>query len=49
MGKPDRKRLFGRPGHRWKDKIKVNCKELGRRALTGLIDRLRIGTGHGLI
>jgi hypothetical protein len=37
MGKPDRKRLYGRPRHRWKDEIKMNFKETGSRALTGLI------------
>jgi len=37
VGKPDRKRLLGRPRHRWKDKIKTNFKEIGKGALTGLI------------
>jgi len=30
MGKTARKRLLGRPRHRWKDKIKMNFKEMGR-------------------
>jgi hypothetical protein len=37
VGKPDRKRLLGRPRHRWKDKIKTGFKETERGALTGLI------------
>jgi len=40
VGKPDRKRLLGRPRHRWKDKIKINFKGIGRGALTGLISSL---------
>jgi hypothetical protein len=30
VGKSDRRRLLGRPRHRWKDKIKMNLKEIGR-------------------
>ena len=29
MGKPEGKRLFGRPRLRWEDNIKVNLKEVG--------------------
>ena len=47
MGKPDRKRLLGRPRRRWKDKIKANFKEIG--GGIDWIDGLRIGTGHGLL
>jgi hypothetical protein len=30
VGKPERKRLLGRPRRRWEDKIKMNFCELGR-------------------
>jgi hypothetical protein len=29
VGKPERKRLLGRPKHRWKDKIKMDLQEVG--------------------
>ena len=29
MGKPEGKRLFGRPGLRWEDNIKMDLKEVG--------------------
>jgi len=29
VGKPEGKRLFGRPRLRWEDNIKVNLKEVG--------------------
>jgi len=29
VGKPGRKRLLGRPRHRWEDNIKVNLQEVG--------------------
>ena len=28
VGKPDEKRLLGRPRHRWQDDIKVDLQEL---------------------
>ena len=30
MGRPEGKRTFGRPRHRWKDNIKMGIKEVGR-------------------
>jgi hypothetical protein len=47
--KPERKRELGRPGHRWKDNIKVNLKETeyksDTRVWTGLIqNRISINT-----
>jgi hypothetical protein len=30
VGKPEGKRLLGRPRHRWKDNIKVHIQEIGR-------------------
>ena len=29
MGKPERKRLLGRPRRRWEDNIKVDLQEIG--------------------
>jgi hypothetical protein len=29
MGKPEEKRLFGRPRHRWGDNIKMDLQEVG--------------------
>jgi len=26
--KPEEKRLFGRPGHRWEDNIRMNLREI---------------------
>lgn len=28
IGKPGRKRPFGRPRHRWEDDIKIGCREI---------------------
>jgi hypothetical protein len=28
MGRPERKRLFGRPRHRWEDNIKIDLEEV---------------------
>ena len=41
VGKPDGKRPFGRPRHRWEDNIKTDLLEVG----CGGLDWLRIGTG----
>jgi hypothetical protein len=29
VGKPERKRLMGRPRHRWEDNIKMDLQEVG--------------------
>jgi hypothetical protein len=29
VGKPERKRLVGRPRHRWEDNIKMDLQEVG--------------------
>ena len=47
-GRPECKRPFGRPRHRWKDNINVDVKEMGGDAWTGFI-WLRIGTGGGRV
>jgi len=44
VGKPNGKRLLGRPRLRWEDNIKVNLQEVG--LWTGS-SWLRIGTGGG--
>jgi hypothetical protein len=44
VGKPEGKRLFGRPRHRWEDNIKMDLQEVGWGEWTGLI-WLRRGTG----
>jgi hypothetical protein len=48
VGKPDGRRPLGRPRRRWEDNIKMDLREIGWGALTGLI-WLRIGTGGGLL
>jgi hypothetical protein len=46
VGRPDRKKLLGRPRHRWKDNIKMDLQEVGWEEWLGLL-WLRIGTGGG--
>jgi hypothetical protein len=51
MGKPEEKRLFGRPSHRWEDNIKIDLQEVERGgggvAWADLIWlRIRTGDGH---
>jgi hypothetical protein len=46
VGKPELKRLLGRPRHRWEDNIKIDLEEFGWEVWTGL-SWLRIGTGGG--
>jgi hypothetical protein len=46
--KPRGKRPLERPRHRWENNIKINLREVGRRAWTEWI-WLRIGTGGGLL
>jgi hypothetical protein len=48
VGKPEGRRLFGRPRRRWEDNIKMDLREVGWGAWTGSI-WLRIGTGGGLL
>jgi hypothetical protein len=48
VGKPEGRRPLGRPRRRWEDNIKVDLREVGWGAQTGLI-WLRIGTGGGLL
>jgi hypothetical protein len=44
--KPEGKRSFGRPRHRWEDNIKMDLQEVGGVVGTGW-SWLRIGTGGG--
>jgi hypothetical protein len=46
MGKPERKRLLGRPKHRWEDNVNMDIQEVGCGTWTGLI-WLWILTGGG--
>jgi hypothetical protein len=48
VGRPEGKRPFGRPRHRWENIIKMNLQELGWRAWTGLI-WLNKGMGGKLV
>jgi hypothetical protein len=48
VGKPEGRRPLGRPRLRWEDNIKMDLREVGWRAQTGLI-WIRIGTGGGLL
>jgi hypothetical protein len=47
VGKPEGRRQLGRPRRRWEDNIKMDLREAGWEAWTGLI-WLRIGTGGRL-
>jgi hypothetical protein len=48
VGRPEGRRLLGRPRRRWEDNIKMDVQEVGWGEWTGLI-WLRIGTGGGLL
>jgi hypothetical protein len=48
VGRPEGRRPLGRPKGRWEDNIKMDLKEVGWGAWTGLI-WLRIVTGGGLL
>jgi hypothetical protein len=48
VGKSEGRRPLGRPRRRWEDNIKMDLREVGCGAQTGLI-WLRIGTGGGLL
>jgi hypothetical protein len=48
VGKPEGRRPLERPMQRWEDNIKMDIREVGWGALTGLI-WLKIGTGGGLL
>jgi hypothetical protein len=48
VGKPEGRRPLGRPRRRWEDNIKMDLREVGRGAQTGLI-WLRVGTDGGLL
>jgi hypothetical protein len=48
VGKPERKRLAGRPRRRWEDNNKMDLREIGWGLRTGYIS-LRIGTSFGLL
>jgi hypothetical protein len=48
MGKPEGRRPLGRRRRRWEDNIKMDLREVGWRARTGLI-WLRTGTGGKLL
>jgi hypothetical protein len=48
VGKPDGKRLLGRPRCRWVDNIRMDLGEVGWVMWTGLV-WLRIGTGGELL
>jgi hypothetical protein len=48
VGRPEGRRLLGRPRRRWEDNVKMDLQDVGWGAWTGLI-WLRIGTGGGLL
>jgi hypothetical protein len=48
VGKPEGRRRLGRARSRWEGNIKMDLREVGRRARTGSI-WLRIGTGVELL
>jgi hypothetical protein len=38
VGKPDRRRLLGRPRHRWEDNMKMDLREVGWGGVGGGMD-----------
>ena len=48
MGIPDENRPLGKLRRRWEDNIKMDRREVGWGAQTGLL-WLRVGTGGGLL
>jgi hypothetical protein len=48
VGRPEGRRLLGRPRRRWEDNIKIDLREQGLGIWIGFIG-LRIGTGGGLL
>jgi len=36
VGKPERKRLLGRPRHRWEDNVKIDLQEVGNGSMDWL-------------
>jgi hypothetical protein len=48
VGKSEGRRSLGRPRRRWEDNLKIDPREAGWGAWTGL-SWLRIGTGGGLL
>jgi len=46
VGKPEGKRLLGRPRRRWEDNIKMNLQEVGCGSMDW-IELAQIGTGGG--
>jgi len=47
VGKPEGKRLLGRPGSRWEDNIKMDLQKVECEAWTGLIWlRIEASGGH---
>jgi hypothetical protein len=48
VGKLEGRRILGRPRRRWEDNIKMDLRDVGWGAQTGLI-WLRIGTGDVLL
>jgi hypothetical protein len=48
VGRPEERRLLGRPRRRWEDNIKMNLGEMGFGLWIGFIG-LRIGTCGGLL
>jgi hypothetical protein len=50
VGKPEGKRPFGRPRHRWEDGIRMDLTEIGLGGGVWIgFDWLRRGTGGGLL
>jgi hypothetical protein len=48
VGKPEGKRLLGRPRRRWEDRMRMDRREIVEGVWIGF-DWLRIGTGGGLL
>jgi hypothetical protein len=48
VGKPEGKRLLGRPRRRWEDGIRMDLREIGSGVWSGF-SWLRIGTVGGLL
>jgi hypothetical protein len=49
VGKPEGKRPLGRPRRRWEDGIRMYLREIGFGGVWIGFDRLRTGTGGGML
>jgi hypothetical protein len=49
VGRPERKKPFGRPRRRWEEEMKLHLREIGWQCVWGRFVWLGIGTDGGLL